>query len=483
MARPARAFWPVVATVVIFSALSIYCAIRSEGFVNGDACMHYLSARFAFSSPQNFVDVWNRPLVVMLDAVPAWLGGRLAVRLVSLLMALGCGGVAYVLADRQGVRWPVLALIFTLGQPILFVHSFSEMTELPFALLLGLAFLAYQRERLFLAVALVAWAPLARPEGFGLVAVLGVALLLRRRWAGIVLLPIPTVLWNLAGWYLVDSRRPAWRWLIDAWPWAGHSVYGHGQLLAMVGQLPAIVSPMVLPATLAGIWICFRTARKHGEGKPDHLRLIALVPLLVLIAHSLLYWLGLMASDGEARYLLIAAPFWGVLSALGWEWIFSRLQWSYPVRWAAAAVLVVPIAANAVRPAVPLQLADDWKIARNIAAWYRANPIHQGYPKVMAAHPAIFYFLDINPYGSAQAPAWDKPTLRAARPGTILLWDAKFGPSNSSAERAFSLEEVRSAGWIELDVPAARGSHEPDTQRKDGDPGSSWKIFVSRAGW
>ena len=41
------------------------------------------------------------------------------------------------LAAGQGNRLPALALIFTLGQPLLFLHSFSELTELPFALVIS----------------------------------------------------------------------------------------------------------------------------------------------------------------------------------------------------------------------------------------------------------------------------------------------------------------------------------------------------------
>ena len=54
-----------------------------------------------------------------------------------------------------------------LAQPLLFLHSFSELTELPFAALIGLSFLAYQRRQFLLMAVLVAISPLSRPEGFG----------------------------------------------------------------------------------------------------------------------------------------------------------------------------------------------------------------------------------------------------------------------------------------------------------------------------
>ena len=46
-------------------------------------------------------------------------------------------------------------MIFTLAQPLAFLHSFAELTELPFALLLAGAFWAYVRRRWW-AVAILA---------------------------------------------------------------------------------------------------------------------------------------------------------------------------------------------------------------------------------------------------------------------------------------------------------------------------------------
>ncbi len=248
----------------------------------------------------------------------------------------------------------------------------------------------------------------------------------------------------------------------------------------MLGLLPTVVSPIVLPATLLGIWRSLRPRHSLDDDDdaaapsiklkfPHAIELTAAIPIFVLVAHSLLFWLGRMGSDGEARYLLVAAPFWGILSARGWEWAFDRLQWHHPLRWAALAVIVVPVFANAIHPVVPVKLSPDWAAARRICAWYRDDPIHLDYPKVMAAHPGIFYFLDINPYGSSQVRSVDKKTLHDLGPGTILIWDSIYGNSNSSADRAFSAEDVRNAGWVERDVPTLH--------QVDGD--KSWHVFVS----
>ena len=250
-ARPA--WLPIALPILLFAVLSSYCAIRSEGFIAGDACTHYFSARHAFSNPNNLVDVWNRPLVTVLYAGPAWLLDREGIRIVSMLVAIGCGCVSYWIARGQGLGMPALALIFTLGQPMLFLHSFAEMTELPFALLLGLAFLAWQKERFWLAALLISWSPLARPEGFGIVVLVFAALVLYRRWACLLVLPIPVILWDIAGWLLSNRSLPWWGWLRGSWPYAGTSLYASGYLLTFVAMLPAVVSPFVLPAMLVGL--------------------------------------------------------------------------------------------------------------------------------------------------------------------------------------------------------------------------------------
>src|SRR5690348_3079755 len=118
----------------------------------------------------------------------------------SLAMALVCAAAAYFVAKGQRYRWPALAVIFTLCQPLVFLHSFSELTELPFAAVIAVAFLAYQRRRFLLMTILVANSPLARPEGFGFIALAAVALVAHRRWWWLIVLPIPLLAWDYVGW-------------------------------------------------------------------------------------------------------------------------------------------------------------------------------------------------------------------------------------------------------------------------------------------
>src|SRR5688572_24564616 len=159
----------VAIAVLIFAGLSLTTGLTSDGFLEADACTHYLYARFAFEEPHYFANVWGRPLCTAVYSIPAAIAGRAGVRIASLVIALAIGAVAMRIAKLQNYRWPALALIFTLAQPLVFLHSFSELTELPFALLIGYAFWAYRAHKFWLMALLIGLSPLGRPEGFGFI--------------------------------------------------------------------------------------------------------------------------------------------------------------------------------------------------------------------------------------------------------------------------------------------------------------------------
>ena len=264
-AHPTGSVAPLAISVTIFCSLSIVCAISSDGFLEADSCTHYLYARYAFAEPHYLVNVWGRPLCTGIYALPALFAGRLGVRLTSLALALACGFTARSIARGQASRtfqhsqecWndsrhlPALALIFTLAQPLLFLHSFSELTELPFAAVIGLAFLAYQRKRFLIMAMLAAISPLGRPEGFGFLFLAAIALATHRRWRWLMVLPIPLLIWDYEGWRIFG--RPVYTdefafhfphslrwifWLKENWPYATESVYGRGSAFKFLALMP-----------------------------------------------------------------------------------------------------------------------------------------------------------------------------------------------------------------------------------------------------
>jgi hypothetical protein len=438
--------------------------------------------------------VWGRPICTAVYSVPALLGGRFGVRLMSLAMAIGCGLVAYRIAKNQGYRWPALALIFTLAQPLVFLHSFSELTELPFAFLLGLGFWAYQKRQWLVMAILIGFTPLSRPEGFGFVVLAAIALVAHGRWWWLPVLLIPLILWDYAGGVMYGDPGPWWNWLHKEWPYSPTSLYERGNILHFVLLMPAVASPFLFPSMCVGIWrslLPLPPGEGGGEGRREGIAepvegpaeahgspaklsyapaltltlsrwergpeeahrcvcqiLIAVIPLLMLLGHSLLYATGKMASSGEIRYMLVVAPFWGLLSAYGWGWLFTRFNGRFPLRWAAVAALL-PILANVYYKVVPLQLQGDWKLAERAVIWYQHSGIQKDFPRIATAHQGIFYFLDVATTGK-EVVEWRKDNLATPTPGTVVIWDPMYSIYNSDAKRAIPLDELLRDGWIDV---------------------------------
>ena len=476
----------IAAVVLVFSGLSLACAALSDGFVTADACTHYLYAKYALGDPVNLVDVWARPFCTALFALPAHWGGRLAVRVTSLAVALACGVVAAGIARGQGTRRDgSLALLFTLAQPLLFVYSFSEMTELPFALLLGGAFWAYQKRQWLAAAILLGLTPTARPEGFGFLFLGLAAFVVHRRWLAAALLMVPLLGWDLGGWWVTGRADPWWRWLPDAWPWSTQSLYGRGSPLTFVAALPLVCTPLALPALLVGTGRALGL-RPRRDRAWDHLHwcrfLSGAIPAAVLVGHSLLRWTGKLGSFGEPRYLLVVAPFWGVLCAQGWRWLFERFGWHHPLGWAGA-VALVPIGLNVAHPAVPVHLEGTWVVAQRFAQLYRTSPsLRRQYPNVIASHPGVFYFLDEDPTGHARRGGFTRGLIEAPPTGTLLIWDPDLGARNANADDAATLDAIARAGWVpamEIDrilhLPTDPRSTSASPERADG----QWHVFQS----
>jgi hypothetical protein len=461
--------------IAVFSLMSITMAIVSVGFLEGDACSHFLTAKAAFSDAGYLVNVWGRPVCTGLYAIPAHFGGRLAVRFTSLVVAIGISLITRSIARGQNWKWPTLAMLFLLAQPLVFLHSFSELTELPFALLIALGFLAYQRRQFFWLALVMGFGPLSRPEGFGFLGLAFIALVLHRRWWWSVLLITPLVLWDYFGWRLNGSEGQWWQWLPHNWPYSEESLYEKGPLLYFVGYLPAVVSPILFPATLVGIGICLIGKKFTGPivwlneaiGN-DHRRrceiLIAVLPLMILVGHSLLYWRGKMASNGEVRYMMVVAPFWALLSARGWTWIFNQMDWKQPFLWGSFAAML-PVLANRAWTVIPMDFGPDWQEARQIANWYKTKPIHDQYPHLEISHVGLEFFLNFDPH-SGQLLPWTKKVIDSRPPGTLLIWDRVGALYNSDAQRKVPLDEIRAAGWKPIQLWWTKGAGE-------------WEFFLS----
>lgn len=502
-ASPRRDLLALLLGIVAFAALSTWCSVKSLGFLEADAMTHFLFARYSFRQWGYLFDVWGRPLCTGAYAIPANLfddvrSSVLAVRATSLLLAVLTGLVVWRIARGQKYRYPALAAILLFAQPLFFAHSFSELTEIPFGLVAALALWAYQRRK-FLAMALLATLTLmGRPEGFLLMLLGAFALVLHRRWYWLGVMPLPLLAWSFMGWLSTggwwEAGNPPWYlWLKTRWPYAAQSPYGKGPWNHYLILLPVIVGPMMLPFLFVGWADAFRRGLgwvvraifgepspapaavappaaesapagtvpyagrdvRTGKRPPDPAAhrarcdlVAAAIPLAILVVHSILWARGMVGSSGEPRYLVCAAPFWALVVARGWEWVWGRFRLPVPAI-VAGLFSLSAVVANRMWQVFPLQIYDNDRMGEYAAKWYRTTPgLEQDYPRLMATPPAIYFFTDISQSDKQRGLTWGRGNVRAHPPGTILFWDSIYGLYNPSPELMVPKEEVEANGWI-----------------------------------
>ena len=460
--------------MIVFAALSAWAAKASDGFVEADGCTHYLYARFAIDHPYLLVNVWARPLITAINALPAYYGGRLAVRFTSLAIGLVCAFATYRIAINQRYRLPLFAALFLFAQPLFFVHSFSELTELPFAMVVILAFWAYQKRMWMVMTVLISITPLGRPEGFGFLLLAAFALLCHRRWWWVAVLPIPLVLWSWVGWvaYGLPGDMKWYQWLIRNWPYEANSNYGSGPIYHYIRYLPAICGPMLVPAAIYGACWCFKNGRLFGTytipflarspgdtpacretGREAHLRtcdfVIAALPVGILLVHTIFWFFGKF-SGGELRYMLVVGPFWALMCARGWEF-FTR-QWS--VRNAllfAVALTALPMTVNYFYKVVPVDYVRPELISQQITTWYQHDADAQKlFPRVLSPQPTFFYMMDLCPSGDPKAVTWTRDAVENPPPGTLMVYEPVLATFNSDKRMVLNPDSVAKGGWVKI---------------------------------
>jgi len=437
--------WLIVMTLAVFVGLSTYFNLATDAFLEADGVTHYLYARFAFDIPAYFTDVWARPVRVLLHAIPATYTGVHGVRAMSMVLAVACAWFAFLSARQLKLPRPELAFVFLLAQPATFFHSFQELTELPFALVVAVAFYAMTRKWWWLVAVMVAISPAARPEGFALLVLTALCLAAYRRWLELLILPTGLIVWSVAG-SVLNPGSPWYRWLWDSFPYSAKSAYAAGSLFQFVALLPAVVGPVLLPMALLGAVKLLRL-----ETGWNHRRVCLWVavglPACVLAGHSVLFWLGRMSSSGDIRYLVSFAPLWAMWPAMGWMMIRGTKWGANWDRGLIALACLLPLLANVWWRVIPTELQNDARGARDLAAWVKALPASEQPNNLMTTHPAVLFFFDRS-IGDVRA-----PTIKGAWPGTWMIWEPIMSSANANPQRVIGIELM--TDWRELEVPVA----------------------------
>ncbi len=422
------------------AALQTILILAGEGAYGGaDNIGHFRIARYAFLHPELFFDHWGKPVFTLLFAPVAQLG-FVATQLLNVLLGILSLWLVSDLLKQFSVthRWPVV--LFGAFAPMNFMLMQSCLTEVLMGLFLVAAIWLIFKSRLEPAAILLSFLPFVRTESIVVLPLFVLYFAFHRRFFPVLLLVTGSLLYSVAGYFVYNDVL----WIFRKMPYSlGDSIYGSGEVLHFVKNLPLIVGVPFLVLLIVGIldW-----GFKVGKSiKPVDSKLWFFVLVngswgLYFAAHSYVWWQGTGGSLGLIRVIAAVIPLMAVPAVLG----FNRVADWFKPAWVGMAILTVLTAWQLWLPIQQHPLPFKWERPQQLMQ-EAANYLRTAKPaKIFYFDPFLLHFMGIDPFNPSlnNWGAGDRLTPSNAMAfGDILVWDAHFGPNEGGVALSNAMED------------------------------------------
>lgn len=407
----------------------------SPGFNGGaDSITHYQISKYSWSHPNLLMDQWGKPLfTILFSPIAQW--GFLAVNVANMFLILLGGHLAFKIAQHFNIKRPHWVSLIYFFTPILLGNSKSGLTE-PICALFLILFLYYAtQEKWTLAALILGFMPFARSEGFVMVLLAIIFFALSKRWKQIPYLLIGTLIFNTLGFWVTGKAL----WIFDNNPYinTGIKVYGSGSFFHFfILAVPMFGIPFLLVLFESGknfalVPQIFKT-RNWDHQKQIKFWLILGSFWGYFMAHTVLWWLGMWASLGLIRVMMVITVPFAILAVMGWERLeATKIRFANTKMKTAFTILV--IAAPFIMRLFSFQeikvfpnMGSEEKVNRKLYGQLISTYEMEG-KKTFTAHPYINLLLDIDPFDTHindRLHNWHK-----AQKGDLVIWDGHFGPN------------------------------------------------------
>lgn len=414
----------LVAGILLFWAAGVAVAVSTPAIGdNGDSLVHYFFARYAYRHPGNFLDLWAKPVFVVL-AAPFAQFGFAGIKVFNVTVAALSLWLVYDAARLLGLRYPALAAAVLASCTFYLKLMFSGLTEHLFACWLMGAVVLLLRRKPVSAMLLLSFLPFVRSEGFIVIGALVPYLLYARYGRYLPLLAIGYLVVGMAG--ALYSGDLLWILHQDTYPL--QSSYGHGPLthfIVLLYYVMGLINYVLLGLGLAA-WLM-------GVIRPVRLTWVFLLLVLFpfgafVVAHSLFWYLGIFHSMGLERVLNAVMPLAALIGCYG----VSQLAGLLP-RLAGRTLVAILFAGVTVFPFTGHISTVQWRRDLDPGGEARAvqelaGYVRQHYPdyRYCYASPLFTYAMDMDCYDRERVFSFQDYRDRQLPPHTVVLWDGAF---------------------------------------------------------
>lgn len=294
-------------------------ALRSNGgYEDYDDLRHFQNAAGVWTDARFLAHEWARPGFTAPYALAA-LGGWRGARLLSSALAALTAYLAFLSAQRLGVRTAWLAAPLTLAQPLFFSLSYTTLTETPAAFYIALSLWVMLQGRFVVSSAVLSIALVTRWEliAFAPLWLIAVAVYAQtdslrnrvRRAAALLVLVVPAIFWAPIA-HNVAAIAIGWEAPVRVYLGSEHATYPSGDVAAFLAHLTTTAGLAIAVLGIAGC-----------SGLLDRPRgwLIGAMVFVFLAVQTVLHVRAAFASGGYARFVVTIAPLMAIAAARGWQ--------------------------------------------------------------------------------------------------------------------------------------------------------------------
>lgn len=331
----------IYAAFTICAILLAFVFIQGRGVEGGlDSWEHYLISRCAIRHPELLIHQWNKPVFTWCTVLVCQ-GGFNALVIFNILCVLLSGLLMAFAFKGQGFRNAWVLIPFTVFIPVIFQNTISGLTEPLNALWVSMVVYFWSREKYKASVALASFLPYVRTEGFVICGAVFLMILWRREYKLILWLMLGSVIMDIVG--FVITGEPLW--IITSNPYwkqetEGTFDPGSGSFLHFARQGRALFGlPMELLFVAANVLWIYLLVKKEKIMQVFTMSL--LICWLYFLAHSAIYYLGILGSHGLTRVMAVMAP---ALAAVGFftlDYLTRKMHHQYRIPLFAAMALLV----------------------------------------------------------------------------------------------------------------------------------------------
>ncbi len=434
--------WAIILLILSGLYLMILFFLSAGLFGETDSVTHYLIARYSFKHPYLLLDHWGKPLFTILSAPFAQFGMMGAV-FFNVLCALFTAWFIFRMARLLNYRYALAAIPFALFAPVYMVNVLTSLTEILFAMVLVAGIYFFLKKKMILSSVIISFLPFARMEGMMFLVIFISAFILVKKYKAIPFLITGFVIFSIAGYFRYHDLL----WFINAIPYGEKqsALYGSGSFWYYLERFHQLLGfPLTI---LAVIGIIYLVISMFLEKKPsltvNWLTEYYLIPVSLfsfILAHSFLWWQGMMGVLATSRFMACVLPLGGFLALLGLNRInswFDRRKYFGTIF--TVMIILITIWVPYTLHKIPARPNWSDQVMKETAGYIRAKGLDR-YP-VCYSDPKLAYYLGIDPYDSRglykNIPDPDQSQFLLSD-SSIVVWDTHF----SEFEHKIRLEQL-----------------------------------------